>query len=94
MLNNKVLKYIKLITTLKCRNINTIKNIKDKTTRCCCCLQLYGLCIRTSASIVYRDFILLKPCIGMNHVMLKTNYMHLLTYISRCLIIILHVSNQ
>jgi hypothetical protein len=39
------------------------------------------------------NFTVLKPCIVMNRAMLKTNYMHLLTYISRCLII-LHVSNQ
>jgi hypothetical protein len=56
--NTKILKYVKfIIINLKC-NINSIKGIKIKRSRCCSCLQLYESCMQTSVSIVCRDLVL------------------------------------
>jgi hypothetical protein len=59
ILNIKILKYIKLITVNpKFLILMVLKVLKISHSRCCRCLKLYGSCIQTSASIVYKYLVL------------------------------------
>jgi hypothetical protein len=61
ILNNKILKCIKLITiNLQCCSINSNKIFKVSRSSYGRCLQLYGSCIQTSMSIVCRDLLLVE----------------------------------
>ena len=61
ILDVNILKYVKLITINSQRcTINSIKSIKKSRSSYCSCLQLYGSCVLTSASIVRRDLVLVQ----------------------------------